>query len=268
MIFHISIFTFAALWYMSTTILLTSANPQAITTASTITIPGPTVTTYIASPTTPPSPQYTDSIVLRTSVLNSTNLYRYQHNATFLSWNDSLASYAQSYSSDCTWAHSHGPQGYGENLAHGYTDIVSSIDAWGNERDLYVFAPPSDITGFSEATGHFTQLVWKNTKTVGCGVTACNGINGVAGYLLVCEYWPPGNVNGVGSGSQKNRYFEDEVQRQVVSGTEGFDTFSATVGATGVGSEPTGRSEGGRFSVQSRVMGGWAFGMVLSILVL
>ena len=90
----------------------------------------------------------------------------------------------------------------------------------------------------------------------------------MAGYLLVCEYWPPGNVNGVGSGSQKNRYFEDEVQRQVVSGTEGFDTFSATVGATGVGSEPTGRSEGGRFSVQSRVMGGWAFGMVLSILVL
>ena len=45
-------------------------------------------------------------------------------------------------------------------------------------------------------TGHFTQLVWKQTRSVGCGRVDCNGKNGVEGWFLVCEYWPPGNVGG------------------------------------------------------------------------
>lgn len=46
--------------------------------------------------------------------------------------------------------------------------------------------------GFSEQTGHFTQLVWKDTTTVGCGRRLC----GTRGWYLVCEYWPRGNVVG------------------------------------------------------------------------
>lgn len=45
---------------------------------------------------------------------------------------------------------------------------------------------------FSDSVGHFTQLVWKNTTTVGCGAADCND----AGWLLVCEYNPAGNVVG------------------------------------------------------------------------
>lgn len=45
---------------------------------------------------------------------------------------------------------------------------------------------------FTEETGHFTQLVWKNTTTVGCGSRLC----GERGWYLVCEYWPRGNVIG------------------------------------------------------------------------
>lgn len=45
---------------------------------------------------------------------------------------------------------------------------------------------------FSDDVGHFTQLVWKNTTTVGCGAANCDGI----GWLLVCEYNPAGNVIG------------------------------------------------------------------------
>lgn len=210
------------------------ASPQDVSTvtASTLTVQGPTVTTYVASPSTPASPQYTDSLTFRTSLLNSTNFYRWQHNASDLAWNDSLASYASSYAAKCVWAHSHAPEGYGENLARGYPDVESAVDAWGNERSLYTFTPGA-VTGFTEATGHFTQLVWKNTQTVGCGAFACDGMNGIGGYMLVCEYWPPGNIEG--TGANVNQFFAVEVQDQVNSGDNGFNAFSATVGATGVG---------------------------------
>ena len=93
----------------------------------------------------------------------------------------------------------------GENMAEGYTNITNAVDAWGNERAHYNFHKPS----FSEGTAHFTQLVWKHTTTVGCGRVNCNGQNGVEGWLLVCEYWPPGNVGGE---------FAQEVEMQVEGG--------------------------------------------------
>ena len=80
----------------------------------------------------------------------------------------------------------------GENLAQGYANVTDAVDAWGDERNEYDFNDP----GFSEATGHFTQLVWKATTTVGCGRTLCNEMNDVAGWYVVCEYYPPGNVIG------------------------------------------------------------------------
>ena len=68
------------------------------------------------------------------------------------------------------------------------------MDAWGNEEKQYRY--PNE--GFSETTGHYTQLVWQNTTHVGCGAVNCNNgaANGAKGWLLVCEYFPPGNVDG------------------------------------------------------------------------
>lgn len=61
------------------------------------------------------------------------------------------------------------------------------------EVSLYDFERP----GFSETTGHFTQLVWVRTQQVGCAIGVCpNGVSvGTVtwrGKLYVCEYWPPG----------------------------------------------------------------------------
>ena len=152
------------------------------------------VTTITASPitiitgpsSTPPSPQYTSSSVLKSAVLNSTNTYRKQHDASALTWNDTLAEFAEAHVKPCKFAHTGGP--YGENLAEGYPDITASVDGWGDERQEYNYGDP----GFSEATGHFTQLVWQGTTSTGCGVQDC----GTRGWLLFCEYSPAGNVLG------------------------------------------------------------------------
>ncbi|MCJ1400322.1 hypothetical protein MMC11_003527 [Xylographa trunciseda] len=163
------------------------------------TIVATVVATALSSSATSSS-QYTSDNDFQSSILNSTNVFRDEHNATALSWNDSLATYAADYAADCQWQHSGGPNG--ENLAQGYANVTDAVDAWGDERNAYDFNDP----GFSEATGHFTQLVWKATTTVGCGRTLCNGTNDVAGWYVVCEYYPPGNVIGA---------FGTEVQGEV-----------------------------------------------------
>ena len=41
-------------------------------------------------------------------------------------------------------------------------------------------------------TGHFTQLVWKGSKQIGCGAS-CNNSNKC---YVTCNYYPPGNYIG------------------------------------------------------------------------
>jgi len=194
---------------------------------STVEVIATTITNYytMAAPTQPLSAQYTDNLNFRTSILNSTNFYRYEHSASYIYWNDTLAQYALNYSKNCVWEHSHGP--YGENLARGYTNVIEAVDAWGNERAEYNFNT-SDPTGFTEETGHFTQLVWKSTQATGCGWTNCDGKNGLDGIFLVCEYWPAGNIVG-----QDNFYFKQNVARERSAGESGFNEEAATQGATG-----------------------------------
>lgn len=60
-----------------------------------------------SSPTpSPASPSYTDPKRLEQDALDNTNYYRSQYNASALTWNDTLANYAQRWSDQCHWAHS------------------------------------------------------------------------------------------------------------------------------------------------------------------
>ncbi|KAI9809718.1 MAG: hypothetical protein M1825_000151 [Sarcosagium campestre] len=123
-------------------------------------------------------------------VLAAHNRYRAEHGAAALSWNDSLADFAQSATGSCVFEHTGGP--FGENLAAGYKDATSAINAWGDERKDFDF----NNEGFGEGTGHFTQVVWKSTDSVGCGRKQCN-TDTTPGEFFVCEYSPPGNVQGL-----------------------------------------------------------------------
>ncbi|KAF8536716.1 CAP domain-containing protein, partial [Trichophaea hybrida] len=115
-----------------------------------------------------------------------------------LTWNPYLASRAQDWADRCDKVHSGAP--VGENLGANYRDVGHVCHAWGrNERPLYDYAAGV----MTPKNGHFTQMVWKGTREVGCGVTECfPEIYHHAVYpyapqkMYVCQYWPPGNVIG------------------------------------------------------------------------
>ncbi|KAL4802795.1 CAP domain-containing protein [Aspergillus unguis] len=175
--------------------------------------------TATATPKVPQDPSYTSLPLFKSSVLDTTNAYRAVHNASDLTWNDTLAGFAKDWAETCWWKHSGGP--YGENLAYGYTNATAAVAAWGAEASLYDFSKP---TGFTEETGHFTQLVWKATREVGCAAVDCgltdldvdgggNGDGGgrkrAQGWYVVCEYVPGGNIIGARDSLE---YFRVNVQ--------------------------------------------------------
>lgn len=66
---------------------------------------------------------------------------------------------------------------------------TDAIDYWYKEHTQYDYSKP----GWSETTGHFTQIVWKSSTKVGCGVAS--GIYNTYNALwVVCDYLPAGNV--------------------------------------------------------------------------
>lgn len=117
------------------------------------------------------------------------NSLRAKHSAPPLTWNSTLADYAKNYLSNqnCVFEHSGGP--YGENLAMGYPSAENAIQGWYDEIKSYDFSSGQ----FSLSTGHFTQVVWKDTTQVGCHLYDCG--SGKGGFLA-CEYYPAGNVIG------------------------------------------------------------------------
>jgi len=130
-------------------------------------------------------------------------------NMKSISWSDSLASAAQSYSEKCKgMVHSHtGP----ENLAGSTTgDVSRMFNNWMEEKSGFnssgYRSKFKDISYNGEDIGHYSQIVWADNTEVGCGMTDCPNYS--ARYLLVCRY-KTGNVIGeevyaLGSGSSSS----------------------------------------------------------------
>lgn len=127
------------------------------------------------------------------------NQYRARCQAPPMTYSATAAAFSQTWATQLattnTFKHS-GSALYGENLAYfqGYgtdpmTLIKLSIDEWYNEISSYNFNNP----GFSDATGHFTCLVWVASTSFGIGI-AINPSTGAADIVLNTS--PPGNVLG------------------------------------------------------------------------
>ena len=101
-------------------VVVTSSDGERVTYTTSGTVTGSTLgvttvfgSTQLAEPTDSASAPLRDNMAwegkgFRDAVLNSTNLYRAQHEANALKWDDSLASYAQDHADDCKFAHSVG----------------------------------------------------------------------------------------------------------------------------------------------------------------
>ncbi|KAG0585482.1 hypothetical protein M758_2G014700 [Ceratodon purpureus] len=113
-----------------------------------------------------------------------------------LKWSTQLQAYANNWASDrankarCALSHSGGP--YGENIywSSGSSTPAAAVTAWVNEKQFYNYASNSCAAG--KVCGHYTQVVWRNSQSVGCGSATCPG----GGKFVVCSYYPPGNYNG------------------------------------------------------------------------
>ena len=128
--------------------------------------------------------------------LETHNRYRRKHHAPPLTLNKDLCKIAQSYAEKLlkTNSFNHSKNKYkgneiGENLftcsGKVATGEMATTD-WYNEIKLHNFKKE-----FQQASGHFTQLIWKNTEEVGFGI-ATNGSQ----YFVVANYYPAGNVLG------------------------------------------------------------------------
>ncbi|BBN06525.1 pathogenesis-related protein 1 [Marchantia polymorpha subsp. ruderalis] len=112
-----------------------------------------------------------------------------------LEWSNSLESYATDYaerqaSYGCSMVHSNGP--YGENLywSSGYSSPSDAVESWLEEgRD---YNSNFNSCSFGRVCGHYTQIIWRNTRYVGCGSATCP----TGGKFVVCSYYPPGNYYG------------------------------------------------------------------------
>ena len=137
-------------------------------------------------------------------MLKRHNDYRAKHGVPPLQLdaqlNNGAQQWANTLASTQQFKHS-GVSGQGENLyVFGSTstqlppitaEADRAADSWYAEIKSYNYGKP----GFSGATGHFTQVVWKSSTKLGCGI-ASGKFQGYNGRYVVCRYAPPGNVIG------------------------------------------------------------------------
>lgn len=110
-----------------------------------------------------------------------------------LAWSEDLAKLAQAWANrliaNGQFDHSHNPK-TGENLYEmtgGSASPEIVVNSWASEANDYSYTS-NTCRG---VCGHYTQIVWADTKAVGCAV-AQKGQREV----WVCEYGPPGNYVG------------------------------------------------------------------------
>ena len=146
-------------------------------------------------------------------MLDAHNQVRQQHQLPALKWSNKLSIHAQQWANylatknACVMQHrpisGEFKRIYGENIfwasPRKWSDgrvQIQPIDAsdvvfsWADEEKDYNYANNACRRG--EQCGHYTQLVWKNSTEVGCGMTICPD----KGQMWVCSYNPPGNYIG------------------------------------------------------------------------
>lgn len=127
------------------------------------------------------------------------NAVRAKVGAEPLTWNTTLEDYAKNYSQvrsgDCALIHSMGP--YGENIywgeGDGAVDAAGAMKCWVDD-EIDHYDHHSNLCLHGVDCRHYTQIVWKDTKQVGCGMAKCAKCENKV--FITCSYCPQGNWRG------------------------------------------------------------------------
>lgn len=145
------------------------------------------------SPKPAPKPSPSPAYIFKNTTLNLHNSFRKRHRVSPLVWNNTVAISAQRWADRCMFMHQRNSP-YGENLywssvpQSASTAGTRSSTLWYNEVSMYNYRNAR----FSPQTGHFTCMVWKSVKALGCAMRVCPDRS----TLVVCRYWPHCNIIG------------------------------------------------------------------------
>ncbi|WAS90316.1 CAP domain-containing protein [Nannocystis punicea] len=127
------------------------------------------------------------------------NRHRAQLDIAPLTWSPELARYAQKWADKLkrrACALEHRPRKGPDAQKHGENLFAASGQAATAEQ--VVAAWVAEVAGYDAKTGrcrgvcgHYTQVVWRNSQRLGCGVATCGDSE-----VWVCNYDPPGNFLG------------------------------------------------------------------------
>ncbi len=143
----------------------------------------------------------------REALVEAHNRWRAEVGSPPLAWSADLAATASWWAENlkarrgCRMEHSPGPAG--ENLywaspwryADGrrrVQDVAAAqpVDRWAKEKADYDREGGRCAAG--RQCGHYTQVVWRETREVGCGKAVCDD----GSQVWVCHYRPAGNIVG------------------------------------------------------------------------
>jgi len=132
--------------------------------------------------------------------LQAHNEYRACHGAEPLVLDDELTKSAQNYSdylaTSGKWQHS-GQKGVGENIYQksGSSPVVVNatrvVEGWYSEHANYDYISGT-AKNSTKPIGHFTQVVWKDSKELGIAKAVCKD----GSTYVVANYEPAGNYLG------------------------------------------------------------------------
>ncbi|OWM89259.1 hypothetical protein CDL15_Pgr010546 [Punica granatum] len=127
------------------------------------------------------------------------NIVRQSKSEPPLTWDYNLEKYARWWAGqrrhDCELIHSF-PEGeftLGENIFWGGGSAWTPGDAvklWVSEEKYYDYN--SNTCEEGQVCGHYTQIVWKDTRKLGCARVVCDNRD----VFITCNYYPPGNYEG------------------------------------------------------------------------
>jgi pathogenesis-related protein 1 len=129
------------------------------------------------------------------TIVAAHNQYRAEVSVPPLVWSAEVAASAQAWADQLASTRSfhHSNSRYGENIWAGTAGAYSldeMVTSWGDEKANFEYGTRSNSRN-GGVVGHYTQIIWRNSTEVGCGLASGGGTD-----YFVCQYNPPGNYVG------------------------------------------------------------------------